>query len=344
MESRSKVAVVILNYNTRDLLEQFLPLVKTYSGDAQIIVADNASPDDSVSYLEQNHPDVKIIKLSQNLGFCGGYNESLKQVDADYLVLLNTDIEVTPGWLDPLVAVLDSNLQIACCQPKIKSYNNKNVFEHAGAAGGFIDYLGYPFCRGRIFNTVEEDHGQYNDSSQIFWASGACMCIRTELFKSFGGFDESFFAHMEEIDLCWRMQRAGYKVFYTPQSEVYHIGGGTLDYENPRKVYLNFRNGLFMIYKNLPSQNLLPLIFMRLVLDGVAACSFLVQGKFKSILAVLNAHFSFYTNLKSLNLKRNELQPSHKFKVNLPIYNKSIVFSYFVKKQQTFNSLEKINY
>ena len=337
MKSRSKVAVVILNYNTKKLLEQFIPLVKAYSSNAQIVVADNASPDDSVIFLKSSHPDVEVIELSQNLGFCGGYNKSLKQIDAEYFVLLNSDVEVTPGWLDPLVSLLDSNPEIACCQPKIKSFYNKKEFEYAGAAGGFIDYLGYPFCRGRIFDTLEKDSLQYDNTCQIFWASGACMCIRAELFKQFGGFDEDFFAHMEEIDLCWRLQRAGYKVYYSHISEVYHLGGGTLNYDNPRKVFLNFRNGLFMMFKNLNSNQLIPIIYIRLVLDGVAGIQFLIKGKFKSFLAILNAHFSFYRNINDLKRKRKNIPIKTESK--LPIYNKSIVVRYFIKNQKTFNQL-----
>ena len=338
MVDLSKVAVVILNYNTSDLLARFLPTLINYSGEAQIFVADNASTDDSVAYVKENHPTVTCIELQENYGFCKGYNEAFKQIDAEYSVLLNSDVEVTENWLTPLIALLERDPSIAACQPKINAYHLPTHFEHAGAAGGFIDFLGYPFCRGRIFDTVEKDEGQYNDKQRVFWASGACMCVRTHLFKQFGGFDEDFFAHMEEIDLCWRWQNAGYQVFFTPESKVFHIGGGTLSYDNPQKVYLNFRNGLFLLFKNLPTSKLFYKIWLRMLLDGLAGLKFLFSGFLSNFIAVLKAHLHFYIAIPSLIKKRNKTNlPLRKEKV---IYLKSIVLSYYLKNKKKFSALQ----
>jgi GT2 family glycosyltransferase len=293
-----ETAVVILNYNGKHFLQQFLPGVIAHSGNAKIIVADNASTDDSVSFLQANFSNqVEIILLDSNRGYCGGYNAALKQVEATYYVLLNSDVEVTAGWIDPVIGLFRQDQSIAAAQPKILSYQTRNEFEYAGAAGGFIDSLGYPFCRGRIFNSFEKDNGQYNDTRQIFWATGACLFIRASVFHQHNGFDEDFFAHMEEIDLCWRIQQTGMKIFYMGSSHVYHVGGGTLAKSNPRKTYFNFRNGLSLLVKNLPTTQLFWKIPLRLMLDWVAAAKFLVTGSPADAWAVVKAHGSFIKNL-----------------------------------------------
>ncbi|HPI79346.1 MAG TPA: glycosyltransferase family 2 protein [Cyclobacteriaceae bacterium] len=274
----SRTAVVILNYNGKELLEKFLPSVIGFSGDAQIIVADNQSTDGSRAFLQQAFPGVALIAIPSNLGFCGGYNFALRQVEAEYYVLLNSDVEVTANWLSPIVSLLDNDAATGAVQPKILSYRNKKQFEYAGAAGGFIDWLGYPFCRGRIFDVLEEDQGQYDDTTPIFWASGACMAIRASLYHSMGGLDETFFAHMEEIDLCWRLNRAGHKVMYCGNSTVYHVGGATLHKSNPKKAYYNFRNGMITLIKNLGKAQLAITLPIRLVLDWMAAIRFLLWG------------------------------------------------------------------
>ncbi len=334
-----RVAVVILNYNGKKLLEQFLPSVIKYSPTAAVLVADNASTDDSVLFLEKNYAGVKLIKLAQNTGFAGGYNAALKQVDAEYFVLLNSDVEVTENWLEPLTSFLDENKSVASCQPKILSYSNKNLFEHAGASGGYIDYLGYPFCRGRLFTHLEEDSGQYNQPVEIFWASGACMFIRSKVFFEMGGFDDSFFAHMEEIDLCWRMKRKGYTLFVVPGSVVYHVGGGTLPKNNPRKTFLNFRNNLTMLFKNLPRNKIIPVMAVRFFLDIVAAFKFLFEGDFADSLAVVKAYISFYRNRSIINKKRKAISDTKQ--IATAIYHGSIVFDYYVKGIKKFASLNK---
>ncbi|MEH0157235.1 glycosyltransferase family 2 protein [Limibacter armeniacum] len=301
------VAVVILNYNGKKYLEQFLPSVTSFSQGARIIVADNSSSDDSISFLQNQYADkVEVIELDKNYGFCDGYNRALKQISADYYVLLNSDVEVTESWLTPMFDLMENHAEIAACQPKVKMYHDKTKFEYAGAAGGFIDKLGYPFCRGRIFQDLEVDNGQYDDEVEVFWATGACMMVRSDLYHQLGGLDAAFFAHMEEIDLCWRLKKHGHKVAYTGKSEVYHVGGGTLDYANPRKTYFNFRNSLFMLYKNLPTSRLFPFIFLRMVLDGVAGVRFVTQGQFNNLLAILKAHGAFYQHLPYLHKKRKE--------------------------------------
>ncbi|HEX9615036.1 MAG TPA: glycosyltransferase family 2 protein, partial [Bacteroidota bacterium] len=248
-----KTAVVVLNWNGKDLLERFLPiLVRHTSGNAEIVIADNGSTDDSVDYVRKTFPPVRTILLGKNLGFAGGYNEALKQVEAEYYVILNSDVEVTEGWIESIITMMEGDPRIGACQPKILDIRVRNRFEYAGAAGGFIDVLGYPFCRGRILNSFEEDRGQYDDMKEVFWATGAALFIRSKLFRQAGGFDEDFFAHMEEIDLCWRIKHLGYRVMACPSSTVYHLGGATLDQGNPRKTFLNFRNGLILLFKNHP--------------------------------------------------------------------------------------------
>lgn len=327
----SKVAIVILNYNGQRFLEKFLPSVIQNADACEIIVADNASTDNSVPFMTQTYPEIRLIQLLYNSGFAGGYNEALKQIKATYYILLNSDIEVTPNWIAPVIELMNANPNIAACQPKIRDYHKPSYFEYAGAAGGYIDWLGYPFCRGRIFDTCEPDTGQYDDAREVFWATGACMFVRADVFHESGGFDAQFFAHMEEIDLCWRMKNAGYEIYYTPTSTVYHVGGGTLHKSNPRKTFLNYRNGLAMMYKNLPDNQLFSIIFMRLVLDGVSSIKFLLAGSFKDIWAILKAHFAFYAMIP--RLERTSPKPLK------DIYPKSIVLAYFLKKKKTFGEL-----
>lgn len=290
-----KVSVVILNWNGVGMLQKFLPKVVEYSVNqgVEICVADNASTDESVSYLQTNFPNVRLIVLDKNYGFAEGYNRALEQVEAEYVVLLNSDVEVTPHWLEPLVEYMDAHPEVAACQPKIRSERNKEYFEYAGAAGGYIDKYGYPFCRGRIFEMVEKDQGQYDAIQPIFWATGAALFIRLKDYREAGGLDGRFFAHMEEIDLCWRLRSRGRGIVCIPQSVVYHVGAATLKKENPRKTFLNFRNNLLMLYKNLPEKDLKRVMFVRGVLDGVAAVVFLLKGEKEAAKAVFQARKEF---------------------------------------------------
>lgn len=326
-----KIAIVILNWNGKTLLQKFLPSVVEHSKEAEIYVADNASTDDSVEFVKTNFPSVKIIQNKKNGGYAKGYNDALKHIDADVFCLLNSDVEVTKNWLDPIQTEFQNNPETVIVQPKILDYKDKTRFEYAGAAGGFIDKFGYPYCRGRIFTTIEQDLGQYNDTSEIFWASGACFFIRKNSFETLGGFDESFFAHMEEIDLCWRAFNLGFKSKYIGSSTVYHVGGATLQSNNPQKTYLNFRNSLYTLVKNAHG-NLLFLVFIRLVLDGIAGIKFLLELKGKHTLSILKAHFSFYVQIPTLIRDRK----SSKNRSNY--YQKtSIVISYFLFNHKTFN-------
>lgn len=303
-----KTAVVVLNWNGKAWLEKFLPALVKHSQVATVFVADNASTDDSVDYVKINFPTVKIIVNASNGGYAKGYNDVLKQIDAEYFVLINSDIEVTAGWLSPIIALMDNDKQIAACQPKMLDYYNNTKFEYAGASGGFIDNLGYPFCRGRIFNELEEDKGQYNDELEVFWATGACLFVRSSHFWEVSGLDEDFFAHQEEIDLCWRLKNNGSKIMVEPKSVVYHVGGGTLDAGSPLKTHLNFRNNLYMLFKNLPTTSLFVVIPMRLVLDGLAALTFLNKEKgLEHVLAIAKAHFSFYFAIPNLISKRQKI-------------------------------------
>lgn len=332
----SKIAVVILNYNGRNFLEKFLPTVLQHSQPHTVIVADNASTDDSVEFLEQNYPDLRLIKMSTNTGFSQGYNIALKEVDAEYYVLLNSDVEVTSQWLDPLVQFMDTHPQVAACQPKIKAYHQKTHFEYAGAAGGFIDRLGYPFCRGRIFDEIEPDQGQYNDTQEIFWATGACLFVRSSLYWQMGGLDDDFFAHMEEIDLCWRLKNAGYKIYYVGTSEVFHVGGGTLHKSNPRKTFLNFRNNLVLLYKNLPARKIWITLLWRFWLDGIAWWRFLLTGQSKDAFAISRAYWQFYRSVSFWRKKRKNVK---NFALHPQIFGQSLVFAYFLKKRKTFKDL-----
>ena len=331
------VAVVILNWNGRKYLEQFLPSVLTYSAGASLVVADNASTDDSISFLQANYPSVSIIPFAENYGFCEGYNKALRQIKADYFVLLNSDIEVTPHWLEPLLSLMEADPGIAACQPKIKSFFRRNLFEYAGAGGGFIDYLGYPFCRGRLFETIEEDTGQYNDTLPVFWATGACMFVRAKAYQEAGGLEPTFFAHMEEIDLCWRLQRRGYSIMYCGASEVYHVGGGTLPKSSARKTYLNFRNGLAMLYKNTAPDQTAKILTIRIILDWVAAFKFLASGDFKDMQAVFAAHGAVWRSRKYFQKQKKKLSFTER-KLN-GRYNRSIVLDYFIRRKKIFAAL-----
>jgi len=328
-----KIAIVILNWNGKQLLETFLPSVVEHSSEANIYVADNASTDESVAYVKKNFQNVIIIENKENGGYAKGYNDALKHLQEDVLCLLNNDVEVTINWLLPIIETFNNEKNSAIVQPKLLDYNNKKYFEYAGAAGGFIDKFGYPYCRGRIFNTIEKDSGQYNDRAHIFWASGACLFIRNSVFKELKGLDNNFFAHMEEIDLCWRAKNLGYDIKYIGDSTIYHVGGATLSNANPKKTYLNFRNSLFALTKNARG-HLFVLIFSRLILDGIAAIKFLFELKFKHIIAIIHAHFSFYAHLNTLLLQRKSTLQKKKY------YNlTSIVYSYYVNNKRDYKSL-----
>ncbi|MBO6607448.1 glycosyltransferase family 2 protein [Psychroserpens sp.] len=322
-----KIAVVILNWNGKTLLERFLPSVVKHSSDADIYVADNASTDDSISFLNSKYPEIQIIQNNVNGGYAKGYNDALKHVNADIYCLLNSDIEVSEGWLSPIINEFETHTDTTIIQPKIVDQKNKTYFEYAGAGGGFIDKYGFPYCRGRVFDHIEKDNGQYNDTIPIFWASGACLFIRSEAFKFLNGFDESYFAHFEEIDLCWRAFNYGFTTKYVGTSTVYHVGGATLNSGSPRKTYLNFRNSLFTITKNLPSP-IIGTLFIRMLLDGIAGLKFLLSFKGNHFLAILKAHFSFYGQLSKLFKARRNIPQQKKY------YNeRSIVWSYFVRKR-----------
>jgi len=333
----TKVAVVILNYNGEKFLKKFLPVViEKSSDDAEIWVADNQSFDGSVELLKNEFPSVKLIINDKNYGFAGGYNKALQQIEAKYYILLNSDIEVTENWINPVINLMEQDENIGACQPKLLSYYEKNKFEYAGAAGGFIDKYGYPFCRGRIFMNLEEDTGQYNDIKEIFWATGACMFVRSNVYHQLGGLDEDFFAHMEEIDFCWRLKNNGYKVMFTPESFVYHIGGGTLPKSSAKKTYLNFRNNFFLLYKNLPKNRIGKVLFIRLFLDGLAGIKFLTEGHFGDMMAVIKAHFSFYSSINSLRKKRKRLKQNNVSQM----FMGSIVVEHFLKGKKYFSELE----
>ena len=328
-----KVAVVILNWNGKQLLEQFLPSVVQFSPEATVYVADNASTDDSVDFVKAKFPEVSIIVNATNTGYAGGYNEALQHIEADVYALVNSDIEVTENWLQPIIKTFQNEPKTAIVQPKILDFKNKNYFEYAGAAGGYIDQYGYPFCRGRIFDTLEKDNGQYDANQEIFWASGACFFIRSSVYKELNGFDTSFFAHQEEIDLCWRAINKGYSIKHIFDSKVYHVGGATLQQGNPRKTELNFRNSLLMLTKNVPQKYLYRVLFIRMVLDGIAGIKFLSEKQPKHCISILKAHLAFYKLFSENYAKRSNYQQSNYY------ITKSIVFSYFIKKIRFFNDL-----
>lgn len=331
-----KIAVVILNWNGVQLLEQFLPSIVQFSPEANIYVADNASTDDSIGMIRYHFPSVKIIQNQKNFGFAQGYNEALQGLNEEIFALVNSDIEVTPNWLDPIIRRFSAQKEIAIIQPKILDFKKKTHFEYAGAAGGFIDQYGFPFCRGRIFDTIEPDLTQYNDAIKIFWASGACFFVRSKVFEELKGFDADFFAHQEEIDLCWRANNKGHEIMYEPKSVVYHVGGATLNEANPKKTYLNFRNSLFMLCKNLPKGKLFPILFIRLCFDGLAGIKFIFEGKFQHCWAIVRSHFAFYAQLSKNYKKRDSIQKSNYYKLN------SIVINYYLKNGKIFGD-QKFN-
>jgi hypothetical protein len=336
-----KVAVVILNWNGERFLKQFLPVLvanTNYEG-AEIIIADNASTDGSINYLKSDFPNLKTIILDKNYGFAGGYNKALEQITAEYYVLLNSDVEVTEGWLLPMMHFLESNKDVVACQPKIKAFHTKNYFEHAGACGGFIDYLGFPFCRGRVLGVTEKDKGQYDEVCDVFWATGACLLIRSDIFWKVGALDETFFAHMEEIDLCWRLNARGYRIVCVPQSTVYHVGGGTLNVESPHKTYLNFRNNLLMLYKNLPQQSLSKIMKWRRILDYVAAIQLYVTGKPKNAAAVIKARKDFKVMQPDFVEKRNENILFATRTYCDEMIKKSIIVEYYFKNNKKFSKI-----
>ena len=331
-----KTAIVILNWNGQKLLEQFLPSVVNFSLDeATIYIADNASTDDSVSYVKTHFPSVKIIKNSQNGGYSKGYNDALKAIDADIYCLLNSDVEVTENWLKPITEAFRNDINTAIIQPKLLDFKEKTKFEYAGAGGGFIDVFGYPYCRGRIFNYLETDHGQFDDETEIFWASGACLFIRSKVYHEVGGLDEDYFAHQEEIDLCWRTQNLGYKVKYVGSSSVYHVGGATLKETNPHKTFLNFRNSLLNVVKNVPKERFLFVIFSRLFLDGIAGLKFIIELRPIHTLAIIKAHISLYKNSIKFLKKRKKLQKKSTY-----FKHTSIVSQYFIFHRIKFKNLK----
>lgn len=335
-----KTAVVILNYNGEELLRKYLPTAIKYAQNAEceIVVADNHSSDNSLKVLAEEFPQIRVITLDQNYGFAQGYNLALQQVNSDYYILCNNDIELRSDAVTPLISLLESNPNAAAAMPKIKSLRQPEMFEYAGAAGGFIDRYGYPFCRGRILDNVEQDNGQYNTvkSNHIFWATGAFMAVKAQIFKQLGGFDSSFFAHMEEIDLCWRIKNLGMDILYCPEAEVFHLGGATLQQGNPQKLYLNYRNCLKMMYKNLSPKRLIPTLWVRMILDGMSSAVYLCKLQFKFFFAVFKAHLAFYASLPKLIAERKKLKKTAKKYYHNEIFNGSIVYRSIIKKQKTF--------
>lgn len=331
-----KIAIVILNWNGKKLLENFLPSVVSFSSQqAEIYIADNASTDDSIAYVKNFFPSIHIIENTTNGGYAKGYNDALQIVNADVFCLLNSDVEVTKNWLNPVIDILEKEPKTAIIQPKLLDFKNKTKFEYAGAGGGFVDLYGYPYCRGRVFNQLENDNGQFNDTSAIFWASGACLFIRSEVYHKVGGLDEDYFAHQEEIDLCWRTQNIGYAVKYVGTSVVYHVGGATLQETNPQKTFLNFRNSLLNVVKNVPKKWFLFVIFSRLLLDGIAGIKFILELRPIHTLAILRAHLSFYANFLKFLKKRKTL-----FKKQNYYKHTSIVWQYFVLGKRKFKELK----
>ncbi|HZY38607.1 MAG TPA: glycosyltransferase family 2 protein [Mucilaginibacter sp.] len=341
MNQSPKVAVVILSWNGANYLRQFLPTVLSSTWpNLEIIIGDNGSTDGSIEFLKENFPSVKIIQNDKNYGFTGGYNKVLEHVDSDYFVLLNSDVEVADGWIEPVITLMESDPLIAAAAPKIKAFGQKDHFEHAGAAGGFIDEFGYPFCQGRIFYEIEADKGQYNQSKEVFWATGAAMFVKKKCWVEAGGFDDRFFAHMEEIDLCWRLKNMGYKVMYCAESEVLHVGGGTLNAENPFKTFLNFRNNLLLIKNNLPFWQGLFVIFIRIGMDFIALLRFLGEGKRKDAWAVSRAHQNFV-----FRTKKSEIPKIRKTEIKLTgMYKRSIVWDFFFNKKRHFTDLDQSSF
>ncbi len=333
------VKIVILNWNGRDHLERFLPSVLAHSPEGSVVVADNGSTDDSLAFLRENHPGVELLLLDKNYGYAEGYNLALKQVEADYFVLLNSDVEVTPLWLDPMLERMESDPLLAALSPKIRSFAQRENFEYAGAAGGYIDMFGYPFCRGRILGTIEPDRGQYDEPRECFWASGACMMVRPAMFWELGGFDRDFFAHMEEIDFCWRARLSGYRVMAETRSEVFHLGGGTLPNNSPHKLYLNYRNNLSMLYKNLSRVGLWPILTLRALLDALSVLIFLLQGKASFCKVVFWAHADFLRSRRSLKAKRAWVRSIRRVNHPSGIYRGSIILRHALGRKR-FGSLD----
>lgn len=336
----AETAVVILNYNGRDFLAKFLPGVIANCDRAEVYVVDNNSSDDSVAFLAQNFKDVKLICFDENHGFTKGYNLALKQIDAVYYVLLNSDIEVTAHWISPVIDFMNEHPETAACQPKIKDYHNKEKFEYAGGAGGYLDTLGYPYCRGRLFDTLEDDKGQYDDVAQIFWASGACLFIRSEVFHEQEGFRDEFFAHMEEIDLCWRINLSGKKIYCIPQSTVYHVGGGTLSKSNPRKTYLNFRNNMAMLFVNSQASALIWKLPLKFVLDWLAAIKFWKDNSYDHFKAVVQAHYDFLGNWSNNMALRRKLHTSNSKTPLTPALKGFLPWQYFVLNKRNYADLD----
>lgn len=342
MKNYPKVAVVILNWNGRFFLEKFLPSVYNSSyPNIEFVIGDNASTDDSLSFVRASYPKITILENTENYGFAGGYNHILSRVEADYFVLLNSDVEVTPNWIEPVIEMLERDTHLVAAQPKILAFHNKAKFEHAGAAGGYLDRYGFPFCCGRIMDKVEYDLGQYDDEREIFWASGASLFIKSWAWKEAEGLDEDFFAHMEEIDLCWRLKKMGYRIGYCPDSTVYHVGGGTLNASNPQKTYLNFRNNLFMLQKNLPIGQLFTVIFIRFWFDFAALLKFILDRKFKDAWAVSRAHQAFFLHIfKNAKKRKNHIPTENK----TGQYKKSIITDFYLDKKQKFSDLDQENF
>ncbi len=337
----TKVAVVILNWNGIDLLKRFLPSVTAHSvaDHISVWIADNGSTDGSVKFLKDHFPEVGLLEFDRNYGFAGGYNKAFAEINAGYYILLNSDVEVTRGWTEHLLGMMESDDSVAACMPKIKETGRRDYFEYAGAAGGYIDFLGYPFCRGRIFDIPETDHGQYDDSREIFWVSGACMMVRGVDWHGEGGFDERFFAHMEEIDLCWRLKNRGKKIMVCPSSVVYHLGGGSLPRYHPRKTFLNYRNNLLMMIRNLPAGRLY-LVFVRMLFDWLSVMKFTASFSFVNAFAVIRAHFAFFRLLPAFIRERLDLPPKSKGIKHKEIYPRSIVIDFFVRRKKFFSELD----
>lgn len=338
-----KTAVVILNWNGQKLLDKFLPTVLKHSlnEETEVVVADNGSTDNSVEYLTANFPDLPLIELDENYGFAEGYNRAIAKVDAEYIVLLNSDIETTKNWLKPMIDYMDKDREVVAVQPKILDYKNKTYFEYAGASGGFIDRYGYPFCRGRILGSVEEDKGQYDDIVPIFWATGAALCIRKRDYEEAGGLDGRFFAHMEEIDLCWRLNARGKKIMVIPQSVIYHVGGASLAAESPWKTYLNFRNNLLMLYKNLPKEKFISVFIIRVFLDMLAMAHLVVQGKLKNAWAVARSHYDFHKMKPDFYNNRKENLEKRVEKIVSTRHTKTILWGYYLRGEKTYDSISR---
>jgi len=334
----SQVAVAILNWNGLAHLQTYLPDLVAYSGQATVYLIDNGSTDASVEWVRSHYPTVVLIVLPTNYGFCGGYNIGLSQLQEPYFILLNSDVRVTPDWIAPMLHLLENNPSIGACQPKLLDVNNTSRFEYAGACGGFLDRYGFPFCRGRLFQTLEEDQHQYDQALPVHWATGAALMIRSDLYKSVGGFDTRFFAHMEEIDLCWRLRIAGHQIYCCPQSTVYHLGGGTLAVDNPRKTFLNVRNNLLMLYKNIPKRGRWKIILAKLTLDGIAGVYFLLGGKWKSTLAIIRGHWAFYTS--SAAAREHTSPEEGKDTAHESLFGGSIVWQYYLRGKKKFSELE----